>query len=77
MATQRLSTWVALRCKEEPFRRFLGAQDEVTAAATVRAICNVKSRSELDRDPAAAHAFHRHIRLPYADFTHHQEKTCA
>ena len=75
MAGQRLSTWVALRCKEAAFQRFLGAEDEQMAANAVRAICHIQTRAELDSNPSAAHLFHRHIRLPYADFTHHQENT--
>lgn len=68
MRAQRLSTWVALRCKEPEFRQFLRVPDEATAAHSVRAICEVKSRSELDSNPAAARRFHQFIRLPYIDF---------
>ena len=39
MATQRLSAWLALRCREELFQRFLRVPDEQTAAHSVRAIC--------------------------------------
>lgn len=66
---QRLSQWVALRCKERPFRDWLRVPDEATAVSAVRAICSVKSRAEIDRDPVAAQRFHQFIRLPYADFT--------
>jgi len=71
MRAQRLSTWVALRCKEEPFRQFLRVPDEATAAHSVRAICEVKSRSELDSNPAAAQRFHQFIRLAYAQYLQH------
>lgn len=69
MATQRLSTWLALRCKEEPFRRFLGVPDEATAADTVRALCGVKSRSEIDSNPEAQYLFHRRVRIPFIDYS--------
>lgn len=74
MTGQRLSTWVALRCKEPEFRRFLRVPDEATAAHAVRAICEVKSRSELDSNPAAAKRFHQYIRLPYINFINDQEQ---
>lgn len=81
MRAQRLSTWVALRCKEPEFRQFLRVPDEATAAHSVRAICEVKSRSELDSNPAAAQRFHQFIRLPFsqhiANQNHHQEETCS
>lgn len=68
MATQRLSNWVALRCKEPAFRFFLRAEDEAAAVSSVRSICGVVSRRELDTDPAAARRFHTLIRLPYSQF---------
>lgn len=71
MAT-RLSTWVALRCKEADFQRFLRVPDEATAAHSVRAICGIKSRSELDSNPAAAKRFHQFVRLAYKQFTEEQ-----
>ncbi|WBS00252.1 hypothetical protein OU994_18190 [Pseudoduganella sp. SL102] len=68
MTTQRLSTWLALRCREAPFQRFLRVPDEQAAAQSVRAICAVESRGEIDRDEAAARRFHTLIRIPYANF---------
>lgn len=65
---QRLSTWVALRCKEPEFRKWLRVPDEATAAHSVRAICEVKSRSEIDTNPDAQMRFHQFIRLPYAQY---------
>lgn len=64
----RLSQWAALRCKEPAFRQFLRAPDEDTAVRVVRAICNVRSRSELDSDPVAAQRFHQLIRLPFSQY---------
>jgi hypothetical protein len=68
MASQRLSAWLALRCKEPLFQRFLRVPDEATAAHSVRAICGVKSRGDIDRDAEAEKRFHQFIRLPYAEF---------
>lgn len=70
MATQRLSAWVALRCKEALFQRFLRVPDEATAAHSVRAICEVKSRGEIDKNPEAARRFHQFIRLPFSQYLH-------
>jgi hypothetical protein len=64
----RLSAWVALRCKESLFQRFLRVPDETTAAHSVRAICGVKSRGDIDRDAQAEKRFHQFIRLPYLQF---------
>lgn len=65
----RLSAWVAIRCKEPQFRKWLRVPDEQTAITAVRAICEVKSRSEIDTNPAAEQRFHQFIRLPYLQYT--------
>lgn len=75
MPTMRLSNWLAMRCKEEAFRRFLRVPDEQTAVTTVRRLCGVESRSELDRDPVAAHRFHKAIRLPYSQYLQDHPQT--
>jgi hypothetical protein len=62
---QRLSTWLALRCKESMFQAFIGAYDELEATSAVRALCGVESRRELDTDPTAAERCHSLIRKPY------------
>lgn len=66
----------AIRCGEESFREFLaecrqptgaawrGAPDAEAAAACVRLICGVNSRSELNTDPTAATAW-RHLDNEY------------
>lgn len=66
--TLRLATWVAIKCKEESFQRFLHAPDEAAAVACVRAICGVKSRSEIEHDQTALSRFNEFIRLPYQQF---------
>lgn len=77
MPTQRLSQWIALRCKEPLFWRFLKVQDEPSAVQKVRTLCGVKSRSEFDRDADAEARLHQIIRYPFIDFTHDQEKACS
>lgn len=75
MPITRLSAWVALRCKEELFQRFLGVQDEQTAIDTVRTKCGVKSRAEFDQDPKAKARFDEIIRRPFIDFSHRKEQS--
>lgn len=65
----RLSAWVAIRCKEPQFRKWLRVPDEQTAITAVRAICEVKSRSEIDTNPEAEKRFHQFIRLPYLQYS--------
>lgn len=68
MPVQRLSAWVALRCRESLFQRFLGVDSEEEAAQAVRGRCQVASRGEIDRNPTAAQRFHQFIRLPFVQF---------
>ena len=74
MTVQRLSQWVALRCKEPLFWQFLEVHDEASAIDQVRTRCGVASRAEFDRDPEAEARLHEVIRRPFIDFTHHQEQ---
>jgi hypothetical protein len=68
MNIQRLSTWIALRCREPDFQRFLRVPTEALAVTSVRAICGVKSRSEIDANPVAEKRFHQFIRMPYQQY---------
>ncbi|MFM9434547.1 hypothetical protein ACFDR9_001606 [Janthinobacterium sp. CG_23.3] len=70
MTSQRISTWLALRCKEPLFWRFLQVANESDAIVAVRKLCDVTSRREFDRDQEAAKRFHEIIRHPFIDFTH-------
>lgn len=70
---QRLSAWLALRCKEADFQAFLHVDSEVEATRAVRSICHVTSRAEIDRSPEAAKLFHQFIRSPYFEFTQRKE----
>lgn len=65
----RLSTWLALRCREPEFQRFLRSPDEATCVRVVRALCDVQSRGEVDSNPEAASRCHVLIRLPYLAYT--------
>ncbi|TWI69021.1 hypothetical protein IP91_00086 [Pseudoduganella lurida] len=62
MTTQKPSVWTALRCREPEFQACLGVSSEAAAAAKVRELCEVTSRSELDRDAAAEARWHERIR---------------
>ena len=75
MPITRLSQWVAMACKNPTFWRFLQVKDEPTAIHVVRTLCDVKSRSEFDKDPEAAQRLNQIIRYPYTHFT--QEETCS
>jgi len=74
MTTQRISQWLAIRCKEAEFQRFLGAASEPDAISKVRALGQVKSRAEFDADPEAAQRFHEKIRHPFIDFTTKEQR---
>lgn len=74
MPITRLSAWVALRCKEPLFWRFLQVKDEPSAVHQVRTLCGVQSRAEFDRDPDAKARLDQIIRFPFIDFTHQQEQ---
>lgn len=76
MAVQRPSAWTALRCREPEFQACLGVTSEAAAAAKVRELCEVRSRGDLDRDPAAEARWHERIRrrfLRYQQHTNHTE----
>ena len=73
----QLAQWVAMRCGEAAFQRWLqdtfpaqwqdahGDTPAKWAASTVRAVCCIESRAELDNDEAAAKRFHAVIRRPF------------
>lgn len=68
MAGHRASLWTALRCREAAFQQFLGVDSDEAAAARVRQLCEVESRAELDRDPAAAARWNERIRRGYLNY---------
>lgn len=48
----------AIMCGNPKFQAYLGVNGADEAAAILRRMCGVKSRSELDECPAAARRFH-------------------
>jgi hypothetical protein len=73
----QLAQWVAMRCVEAAFQRWLqdtfperweAAQGDTPAkraAFVVRSVCGVESRAELDNDQALASLFHALVRKPF------------
>lgn len=54
-------------CAQPAFQSWLGVDSIKAARGVILERCNITSRAELDRDPAAARAFHEHIRRPFAE----------
>ena len=63
-----LSQWVAVRCGEELFQKWIGVDSAEAAAETVRWLLGIKSRSEIDNDPKVRQDFEDHIRQPWAKY---------
>lgn len=75
-----LSQWLAIRCGEPEFQQWLASHESALwaalaavvpdargcAAELVRLRCEVRSRAEIDNDPAAAARFQERIRGPWA-----------
>lgn len=72
MAGQRAFLWTVLRCQERDFQQFLGVDNETAAAQRVKEVCEVRSRAELDRDPAAEQRWSERIRKAYLQYQQHQ-----
>lgn len=79
---QRLSNLAAMMCREPAFHAFLAQHvklkpgrtvkwNEEEATRWVRHVCEVESRSYLDRDPIAAAKFHEKVRKPYQAYREH------
>ncbi|EYS89490.1 hypothetical protein CF68_33300 [Cupriavidus sp. SK-4] len=49
----------------EVWAQFGALRDTERAAAVVRAVCGIASRSELDSNPAAAQRFHTKLGFPF------------
>jgi hypothetical protein len=71
MAGQTPRLWTVLRCKEQDFQRFLGVADEKSAADRVKQLCEVTTRTQLDRDPAAQARWDERIRRAYLKHQQH------
>jgi hypothetical protein len=64
--------WTVLRCREQDFQRFLGVDGEAAAARRVKEVCEVDSRAQLDRDPAAEQRWNERIRRAYLNYQQKQ-----
>jgi len=71
MAGQGACLWTVLRCREQDFQRFLGVDGETAAARRVKELCEIESRAQLDRDPAAAARWDR-MRRRYQQYLQDQ-----
>jgi hypothetical protein len=74
-----LARLAGLWCGDRMFQRWMAQTfppldddqdltDEQLAAGSVRRVCEVASRAELDHNPEAADRFHSLIRMPYSNF---------
>lgn len=72
MVGQTPCRWTALRCRERDFQQFLDVDSEAAAAEKVRAMCEIESRADLDRDPTAAARWNERIRQPYQQYLQDQ-----
>lgn len=63
---QSLAQVAGTLCTQPAFWEYLGVNSEEEAAARVRALCGVKSRSEFDTDAHAGRRFHDLVRRPFA-----------
>lgn len=68
MTGLRPTAWTAQRCREAAFQRFLGVDSEEAAAEAVRVRCDIQTRAELDRDPAAAARWDERVRRAYLKY---------
>lgn len=60
--------WTVQRCRDQEFQQFLGVHGEEAAARRVKAICEIDSRAELDRDAAAQARWNERIRKAYLQY---------
>ena len=77
MNSLTLARTAGILCGRDDFRQFLSElhpliwaqfatlSDCDRAAAVVRALCDIESRSELDRNPIAAQSFHTKLGFPF------------
>ena len=68
---RRPCLWTVLQCKQQDFQRFLGVADEQAAAERVKHLCEVTTRAQLDRDPAAQARWDERIRRAYLKHQQH------
>ncbi len=63
--------WTVQRCREPGFQQFLGVDGEAAAADRVKQLCEVTTRAQLDRDPAAQARWDERIRRAYLKHQQH------
>lgn len=70
--TRDLCIMACVFCRDVAFHNYLaslapdaGRFDEEEAKDFITGICGIESRSQLDKDPAAAAKFHELVRLPF------------
>ena len=68
-----LSQWVAVRCGEERFQKWLGVESADDAAKAVRALLLIESRAEIDNDEVVRECFENVIRAPWAKYCSENE----
>lgn len=62
------SQWLAMRCEDADFQKWIGVANAAQAAEKVRTWLEVKSRAEIDTDHEAFERFERLIRKPWAEY---------
>lgn len=80
MTRPALARTAGILCSNTEFRRFLamrypavwaqhnGLRDAERAAAVIRVVCDIESRSDLDRSAAAARRYHTRIGLAFSSW---------
>lgn len=71
MAGLRPCLWTVLQCKEQDFQRFLGVDSEEAAVQRVKEVCRIRTRKQLDHEPAAQALWNEEIRRPFLQFQQH------
>ncbi|QYY30335.1 hypothetical protein K2O51_23485 [Cupriavidus pinatubonensis] len=78
MSRPALARTAGILCSRTDFRNFLAERyphawaqfgalrDIERAAAVIRALCGIESRSELDSNPAVAQRFHTKLGFPFS-----------
>ena len=62
-----LAKLAGMLCKNPEFIEFFNLDDESEAENTIRTVCGIKSRAELDHNIEAAATFHREFRIPFSE----------
>lgn len=63
-----LAKLASMLCADPEFWKFLSVPNAENAAQTIRNICFIESRAELDTKPDAGRRFHADIRVPWLKY---------